>query len=68
MTEITLLGIVIILASITLWPILALSKPIGNSLGTTGLNVATRVMGLIIAAISVQFIIEGILAFVKPNG
>lgn len=64
----TALGIVIILASITLWPILALSKPIGNSLGTTGLNVATRVMGLIIAAISVQFIIEGILAFVKING
>ena len=61
------LGIIIILASLTIWPILTLSKRIGDYLGTTGLNVATRIMGLIIAAIAVQFMIEGVLAFIHEN-
>ena len=61
------LGIIIILVSLSIWPILLLSKPIGNYLGTTGLNVATRIMGLILASISVKFILEGILSFVRAG-
>lgn len=63
----TALGVIVVLASLTIWPILTLSESIGERLGATGLNVATRIMGLILAAIAVQFIIEGILAFVKTN-
>ncbi|HHH37661.1 MAG TPA: NAAT family transporter, partial [Epsilonproteobacteria bacterium] len=59
------LGIIILLSALTIWPILMLAESIGKYLGATGLNVATRIMGLILAAIAVQFIIEGILNFVK---
>lgn len=59
------LGVIIVLASVLIWPILYLSKPIGDYLGVTGLNVATRIMGLIIASIAVQFVIEGIKVFIK---
>lgn len=63
----TALGIIIMLVSLSIWPILLLSKPIGNYLGTTGLNVATRIMGLILASISVKFMLDGILSFVKAS-
>jgi len=63
----TVLSIIIVLAAVTIWPILTLSRTIGERLGATGLNVATRIMGLILAAIAVQFIIEGIHAFIKTN-
>jgi small neutral amino acid transporter SnatA (MarC family) len=36
-------------------------------LGTTGLNVATRIMGLILASLAVKFILEGIISFLKIN-
>lgn len=59
------LMIVIIAVSLTILPILLLAEKIGEKIGTTGLNVATRVMGLILASISVKFILEGTLHFVK---
>lgn len=62
------LGVIIVLVSMSVWPILTLSKSIGKRLGATGLNVATRIMGLIMAAIAVQFIISGVLAFIKIKG
>ncbi|MDH4234395.1 MAG: NAAT family transporter [Gallionella sp.] len=43
------------------WLILRLAEPIGQRLGTGGLNIATRVMGLILAAMAVQFIADGML-------
>lgn len=61
------LGIVIIFTSLLLWPILRLSKPIGEYLGRTGLNISTRIMGLILAAIAVRFILEGLLGFYKGH-
>ncbi len=39
---------------------LHLAKPIGRALGVTGLNIATRIMGLILAAIGVQMIALGL--------
>lgn len=63
--EKSVLGIVVLLAALSIWPILLLSKPIGERLGTTGLNIATRIMGLILASIAVKFILEGILSFLK---
>lgn len=43
------------------WVVLRMAEPIGKRLGTGGLNIATRVMGLILAAMAVQFIAEGML-------
>lgn len=43
------------------WAILRLAEPIGARLGTSGLNIATRVMGLILAAMAVQFMADGML-------
>jgi len=40
---------------------LHLAKPIGKALGVTGLNIATRIMGLILASIGVQMIVQGLL-------
>jgi len=40
---------------------LHLAKPIGKALGVTGLNIATRIMGLILASIGVQMIALGLL-------
>ena len=43
------------------WLVLRLAEPIGLRLGTGGLNIATRVMGLLLAAMAVQFIADGML-------
>ena len=57
--KLTLIGI-IISVSLTVWPILLLSKWIGQKLGSTGINITVRIMGLILASIAVKFIVEGI--------
>ena len=43
------------------WGVLRLAEPIGERLGTAGLNIATRVMGLILASMAVQFMVDGLL-------
>jgi multiple antibiotic resistance protein len=42
------------------WAILSLSGPIANRLGTIGINIFTRLMGLILAAMAVEFIAHGL--------
>lgn len=46
--------------SLLAWGILRLSLPITQRLGTVGINIFTRLMGLILAAMSVEFIAHGI--------
>lgn len=46
--------------SASIWVILSASGPIAGFLGTTGMNVATRFMGLILAAIAVEFLASGL--------
>ena len=53
------LGIIGVTAIV--WVVLLLAEPIGKRLGTGGLNIATRVMGLILAAMAVQFMADGML-------
>ncbi len=60
-------GLTMVLAALFIWPILMLSELIGEKLGRTGLNIATRIMGLILAAIAVRFILEGVSHFFKGN-
>jgi multiple antibiotic resistance protein len=47
--------------AVIVWVVLRMAEPIGTRLGTGGLNIATRVMGLILAAMAVQFMADGML-------
>jgi multiple antibiotic resistance protein len=53
------IGIICVTAIV--WLVLRLAEPIGKRLGTGGINIATRVMGLILAAMAVQFMADGML-------
>lgn len=55
---ITALGI--ILLGLVVWGVLRLSPWIATRIGATGINIFTRIMGLILAAIAVEFIANGI--------
>ena len=46
--------------SLMIWGILRLSNRIAEKLGTIGINVVTRLMGLILAAMAVEFIANGL--------
>ncbi len=45
-----------------LWWILRVAEPIGSRLGTTGLNIATRLLGLLLAAIAIETMAGGLKA------
>ncbi len=53
-------ALAIVLTSLAVWLILRSAILVERRLGTTGLNVLTRVMGLILAALAVQFVVEGV--------
>jgi len=50
----------ILLLSLVVWAVLRLSPWIAGRIGATGINIFTRIMGLILAAIAVEFIANGI--------
>lgn len=56
-----LLSVGILAIAIIVWAVLWLAEPIGKRLGTAGMNIATRVMGLLLAAMAVQFIADGLI-------
>lgn len=41
-----------------------LGAPLERALGKTGINVVTRILGMLLAALSVQFVMEGITSFI----
>ena len=50
---------VIFLVSLLTWVVLRAANAIGTRLGTTGLNIATRLLGLLLAALAIQTMAEG---------
>jgi multiple antibiotic resistance protein len=52
----------ILIVCLTTWAILRLAYPIGRQLGKIGLNVLSRLFGLILAAIAVQVMATGLRA------
>ena len=54
-----LLGCILAVCALT-WTTLRLAGPIGAKLGTTGLNIATRLLGLLLAALAIQTMAEGL--------
>ncbi len=54
-----ILACILVVCALT-WITLRLAAPIGARLGTTGLNVATRLLGLLLAALAIQTMAEGL--------
>lgn len=56
-------GIIILcglLVAVTTWLALRLATPISHWLGTTGVNIAIRLMGLLLAAVAVEILASGL--------
>jgi multiple antibiotic resistance protein len=54
-----ILGCIALVAAMT-WIVLQAAHVIGARMGTTGLNVATRLLGLLLAALAIQTMAEGL--------
>lgn len=50
----------ILLVGLILWLVLRLAEPIGKALGDMGLNILNRVLGLLLAAIAVEMMANGL--------
>jgi len=59
-SELLILSACVVAVSLLVWLALRLAEPIGRHLGITGLNIATRTMGLLLSAIGVQMIANGL--------
>lgn len=55
-----ILSFICVLISFLVWLGLYLAPQIGNRLSRTAMNIMTRVMGLILAAMSVEFMVNGL--------
>ena len=50
----------VMLVCIVLWGFLAMADRVQALLGTTGMNVVTRIMGLIMLAVAMEFLTGGL--------
>jgi multiple antibiotic resistance protein len=60
-SDLILLGIIVLAALIT-YGSLRLALPVGRSLGPTGINVLTRLAGILVTAIALQMVLGGLAA------
>ena len=42
------------------WAVFRAADPIARVIGRTGINIGTRLMGLILSALAVEFIVDGL--------
>ena len=47
------------------WIALYLAGPLSKLLGQTGINVITRILGVLLAALAVQYVADGTLGFIQ---
>ncbi len=47
------------------WLCLRMSEPMDRLLGTTGNAVLSRLLGVILAALAVQFVVDGVRALIR---
>jgi len=66
--DMTVLAIAALLVATAVATALHLADPIAERLGRTGINIATRIMGLILAAVAIEFIAAGILQLFPKLG
>jgi len=70
MQEMLMLTLAVVLVFLTSWAILLNARRVYRLLGETGTRVVTRLMGLLLASIAVQFMVDGVqeaLRDVKPQ-
>ena len=60
MSDVVLLALIVAAAAITYFS-LRMAMPVGRVLGVTGINVLTRLAGILVAAIALQMILSGLL-------
>jgi multiple antibiotic resistance protein len=60
-THYLMIGLLILLVSSIVLITMLLAPKIANLMGNTGMNVVTRIMGLILASIAVEFIAKGLM-------
>lgn len=66
--QVTALAAVAVAAGLTLiaaWITMSISLPIQKRMGTTGILVLSRVLGMLLAAVAAQFILNGIGSFLQ---
>lgn len=56
----TLVVLCILVVCAVIWAVLRLAEPIGSALGKTGLNVISRLLGLVLAAIAIEIMATGL--------
>ena len=64
------LGIVFVMAGAVLvltWLALRLASPLGRVLRRTGVNVVTRVLGVLLAALAVQYVADGVQGLLRAG-
>lgn len=54
-----------LLIAASVWVAFSLAAPISRVAGRTGLNIMTRLMGLVLAALAVEFIVAGVRTYVS---
>ncbi len=61
------LGVVLAAAAVLLlcYVFLLLSRPLAKVLGQIGINVVTRVLGVLLAALAVQYMLDGLLSLLQ---
>lgn len=59
--HISLIVLSCLIISLLTWASLAVANPLSRMMSRTGINIATRLMGLLLAAIAVEFITGGLL-------
>lgn len=61
------IGLIIVIVALlgVCYAVFQIANQIDRILGETGRNVVTRLLGLLLAALSVQFVAEGIFAFIR---
>jgi multiple antibiotic resistance protein len=60
------LSALILLATLILYPVFRLAHPIFERLGVTGTRILTRVMGMLLLAIAIEFVVKGIIQSLPP--
>ena len=64
---IALIGSGVVIAALV-WLTLQMAEPIARVMGRTGINIATRIMGLLVAAVAVEFIVDGLVVMMPVLG
>jgi multiple antibiotic resistance protein len=60
LAHLAIIIVCILLAALLTWLILRAAQQVGNFIGVIGLNIASRLMGLLLSAIAVEFFAHGI--------